>query len=106
MLVDDVAALFAIPDLREALSDYIQRVNRADDGYIRTLGGRRSAIRGCQLPFTHLQVWNKFRLQNTAYHFPYDPLPSKTVNASPSDDEWILGRYDPVIANLDPDFTM
>jgi hypothetical protein len=104
MPVDEVATLFDIPDLREALSDYIQRINKADDGYIRTLGGRRSALSGCQLPFTHLQVWNKFCLQNTAYHFPHNPLPSKTVNASPPSNEWILGHYDPVIVNLDPDF--
>jgi hypothetical protein len=104
MLIDEVAALFDILDLREALSDYIQRINRVNDGYIRTLGGRRSALRGCELPFTQLEVWKKFRLQNTAYHFPHDPLPSKTVNASPPSKEWTLGRYDPVIANLDPDF--
>jgi hypothetical protein len=104
MVVDDVAALFNIPDLRPALSDYIQRVNRSNNGYIGALGGRRSASEGCKLPFNHLQVWKKFRLQNAAYHFPHDPLPSKTVNASPPLNEWILGRYDPVIANLDPDF--
>ena len=104
MLIDDVAALFSIPDLREALSDYIQRIDRAEDGYIRALGGRRSGIRGCHLPFTHVQVWKKFRLQNKAYHFPHSPLPSKTINASPPDDGWIMGRYDPVMANLDPDF--
>ena len=62
MLVDKVAALFSIPDLQEASSDYIQHVNRADNGYIRTVGGCHYAIRGCQLPFTHLQVWNKFHL--------------------------------------------
>ena len=104
MLIDEVAALFDIPDLREALSDYIQRINKVDDGYIRTLGGRRSALRGCELPFTHLEVWKKFHLQNKAYHFPHNPLPSKTINASPPSKEWTLGRYDPVIANLDPDF--
>jgi hypothetical protein len=104
MPIDEVATLFDIPDLREALSDYIQRVNRSGDGYIRALGGRRSAVKGCQLPFTHLQVWKKFRLQNKSYEYPHNPLPSKTVNASPPSNEWILGRYDPVIANLDPDF--
>ena len=104
MLVDEIAALFSIPDLCEALLDYIQHVNGADNGYIRMLGGCHYAIRGCQLPFTHLQVWNKFHLKDTAYHFPHNSLPSKTVNASPPFNEWILGQCDPVITNLDLNF--
>ncbi|KAF8808091.1 hypothetical protein BYT27DRAFT_7097852, partial [Phlegmacium glaucopus] len=92
------------PDLHEALSDYIQCIANANDGYIRVLGGCRSASQGSQLPFTHLQVWKKLRLQNKAYHFPHETLLSKTVNACPPSGEWELGRYDPVIVNLDPDF--
>ena len=103
MPIDDIATLFNIPDLHEALSDYIQHITNANDGYIRVIGGRRSTSRGSQLPFTHLQVWKKLRLQNKAYHYPHETLPSKTVNACPPSDEWELGRYDPVIVNLDPD---
>jgi hypothetical protein len=102
MPINDIATLFNIPDLHEALSDYMQRISNANDGYIRVLGGRRSA-RGSQLPFTHLQVWKKLRLQNKAYHYPHETLPSKTINACPPFGEWELGRYDPVIVNLDPD---
>ncbi|KAF8808233.1 hypothetical protein BYT27DRAFT_7222975 [Phlegmacium glaucopus] len=100
MLIDDVATLFNIPDLREALSDYMQRII-TDGGYIRALGGRRSASRG-PLPFTNLQIWKKFCLQNKAYHYPHETLPSEAVNACPPSGEWELGRHDPVIANLDP----
>jgi hypothetical protein len=103
MPINDIATLFNIPDLHEALSDYIQRISNANDGYIRVLGGRRSASRGSQLPFTHLQVWKKVRLQNKAYHYPHETLPPKTVNACPPSSEWELGRYDSVIVNLDPD---
>jgi hypothetical protein len=102
MPINEIATLFNIPDLHDALSDYMQRISNANDGYIRVLGGRRSA-RGSQLPFTHLRVWKKFRLQNKAYHYPHEPLPSKTVNACPPSGEWELGRYDPAIVNLDPD---
>ncbi|KAF8800937.1 hypothetical protein BYT27DRAFT_7227077 [Phlegmacium glaucopus] len=102
--INDIATLFNIPDLHEALSDYIQCIANANDGYIRVLGGRRSASQGSQLPFTHLQVWKKLHLQNKAYHFPHETLPSKTVNACPPSGEWELGRYNPVIVNLDPDF--
>ena len=104
MPIDDIATLFNIPDLHEALADYMQRISNVNDGYIRVLGGRRSA-RGSQLPFTHLRVWKKLRLQNKAYHYPHETLPSKTINACPPSDEWGLGRYDPVIVNLDPDYT-
>jgi Plavaka transposase/uncharacterized protein DUF6830 len=103
MPINDIATLFNIPDLHEALSDYIQRITNANDGYIRVIGGRRSASQGSQLPFTHLQVWKKLRLQNKAYHYPHETLPSKTVNACPPSGEWELGRYDPVIVNLNPD---
>jgi hypothetical protein len=102
MPINDIATLFNIPDLHEALSDYMQRISNTNDGYIRVLGGRRS-VRGSQLPFTHLQVWKKLRLQNKAYHYPHETLPSKTVNVCPPSGEWELGRYDPVIVNLDPD---
>ena len=103
MPINDVATLFNIPDLHAALLDYIQRTSN-NDGYIRVIGGRRSTSRGSQLPFTHLQVWKKFHLQNKAYHYPHETLPSKTVNACPPSGEWELGRYDPVIVNLNPDY--
>ena len=101
--INDIATLFNIPDLHEALSDYIRRIANTKDGYITVIGGRRSASQGSQLPFTHLQVWKKLRLQNKAYHYPHETLPSKTVNACPPSGEWNLGRYDPVIVNLNPD---
>ena len=104
MSVDDVANLFDIPDLREALADYIQRISGANDGYIRTLGGRRSAPQGSALPFTNLKVWKKFRLQNKSYHYPHETLPSTAINACHPCGEWKLGQYDPVIANMDPTF--
>ncbi|KAF8801574.1 hypothetical protein BYT27DRAFT_7261911 [Phlegmacium glaucopus] len=95
--INDIATLFNIPDLHEALSNYIQCITNANDGYIRVLGGRRSASQGSQLPFTHLQVWKKHRLQNKAYHFPHETLPSKTVNACPPSDpdfEWPHSRLE------------
>ena len=103
MPINDIATLFNIPDLHKALSDYIQRISNANDGYIRVLGGRRSALQGTQLPFTHLQVWKKVRLQNKAYHYPHETLPPKTINAYPPSGEWELGRYDSVVINLDKD---
>ena len=103
MPINDIATLFNIPDLHEALFDYIQCISNAVDGYIRVLGGHCSTSQGSQLPFTHLQVWKKLRLQNKAYHYPHEALPLQTINACPPSGEWGLGCYDPVIINLDPD---
>lgn len=103
MTIDETAVLFGIPDLHQALADYLQRLSRVNDGHIRVFGGRRSCTsKDTHLPFTHLQVWKKFRLQNKAYHSPHQPLPSCTVNACPPSGEWSLGHYDPVVVNLDP----
>ena len=107
MPINDIATLFNIPDLYGALLDYIRRITNTNDGHIRVIGGRRSAAasasQGSQLPFTHLQVWKKLRLQNKAYHYPHETLPPKTINACPPSGEWKLGRYDSVIVNLIPD---
>ena len=103
MPINDIATLFNIPDLHEALSDYIRHIANTKDGYIRVIGGCCSATQGSQLLFTHLQVWKKLRLQNKVYHYLHETLPSKTVNACPPSGEWNLGRYDPVIVNLNPD---
>jgi hypothetical protein len=100
MLIDDVATLFKILNLHKALSDYMQRINGANNRYIRTLGGHHSAC--LALPFTHLQVWKNFCLQNKAYHYPHKTLSSKVVNACPPSGDWEWGWYNPVIANLDP----
>jgi hypothetical protein len=100
MLLDDVATLFKILDLHEALSDYMQCIDGANDRYIKTLGGRCSAC--LALPFTHLQVWKNFCLQNKVYHYPHETLPSKVVNACPPSGDWECRWYDSVIAKLDP----
>jgi hypothetical protein len=100
MLIDNVATLFKILNLCKALSDYMQCIDGANDRYIRTLGGHCSAC--LALPFTHLQVWKNFCLQNKAYHYPHETFPSKVVNACPPSGDWEWGRYDPVTANLDP----
>lgn len=102
MLVDEVASKFSIPDLREALADYIQRIESSGSHLVTSLGGRRSSNKGCDLPFTHLEVWKKVRIQRKSYHFPHRPLPAKTINASPPESNWTFGRHDVAVANLNP----
>ncbi|KAH7920650.1 hypothetical protein BV22DRAFT_1107578 [Leucogyrophana mollusca] len=103
MLVDDVADKFHLPDLRGALSDYLQRENRLK-GALHTIGGSRRASGPCPLPFDHLQVWYKVRLQQMSYHARDQILPAQTVNAAPPNSEWEHGRYDTVLVHTDDNY--
>lgn len=109
--IEDTAVLFDIPDLKDSLVDYAARTAQSSSGLIEAIGGRRGSSPTAQLPFTHLAVWTKVRIQNRAYHFPHPTLASQTINASPKDtgpetqsakERWPHGRFDPVIANFDP----
>lgn len=88
--------------MKHSPTTYNVCITNANDKHIRVLGGHRSTSRGSQLPFTHLQMWKKFHLQNKAYHYPYETFPSKTINVCPPSGKWELGCYDSVIVNLDP----
>ena len=105
MTVDQAAAKFGLPDLRAALGDYmIQLVGAGQNCKVvnRTIGGRRHSAPDCSLPFTHVEVWNRVRLQTRSYYTPNVPLPAHTINAYPPSAEWPLGRYDSVLINCDP----
>jgi hypothetical protein len=59
MTVEDAAAMFDLPDFRPALGDYMIRLaGQNGEPFIKTVGGRRYSHQGCQLPFTHIEVWN------------------------------------------------
>lgn len=102
MIVDEVARIFALDDLRPALSDFVNRSPQDLNSPI-TVGGRRLAQSGCSLPFSHLEVWDHIRLQSKAFHHPHEILPAVTVNASCPKPGWLLGRYDSIIFNTDQD---
>jgi len=102
MLVDEVSKMFNLPDLRAALGDYLGRIaGKPNTSHVETIGGRRISGVQCKLPFTHVQVWNRVRVQSQAYHYPHHPLPSHTVNVYPPSADWPLGHYDSVLMNLD-----
>ena len=44
------------------------------------------------------------RIQGKVYHYPHDPLPPQTINASPASfsPDWPCGRHDAVVINIDP----
>ena len=80
----------------------MKRSHKATEFLFGRSGGRRHSSQGCTLPFTHVEVWNRVRLQSKSYHAPHDPLPAHTINAYPASSEWPLGRFDSVLVNNDP----
>ncbi|KAH7903379.1 hypothetical protein BJ138DRAFT_1020738, partial [Hygrophoropsis aurantiaca] len=76
VLIDDVAEQFRIPDLRAALGDYLLRDR--EPGNVHTIGGQRRSAANCQLPFKHLQIWHKIRLQQFSFHDCKNILPAQT----------------------------
>jgi hypothetical protein len=90
--IDDVATKFSLSDLRPALGDYmIWLAGQSQDVFNRNIGGRRHSPQSCKLPFTHVEVWNRVRLQTKGYHSPHAPLPAHTINAYLPSTEWPLG---------------
>jgi len=102
LLVDDVAQMYGITDLRPALSDYLQRIENHSEGSHMDVRGRRLSQENCDLPFSHLEVWKKVHLQSKAYYYPHPLLPSQTINALPLSPSSTFGQFDNVIINIDP----
>ena len=97
--VDEAMEMFALPDLRGALVDFITRL---DNNSALAIGGRRSANPVAPLPFDDIQIWSRVQIQNKSYHVPHNVLPPQTVNASPPSNPWMFGRSDVVLINTDP----
>lgn len=99
--VDEAAEKFAIPDLRAALADHLQRLAEKDGGP-HFVGGRRNVSAAQSLPFEFLHIWIKARIQTKAFHNPREVLPPQTINASPpSRPDWPHGRSDAALVNVD-----
>jgi hypothetical protein len=102
MTIEDAAAKFGLLDFQPALGDYMIRLaGQTGEPFIKMIGGRRYSLQGCILPFTHVEVWNRVRLQSKSYYPPHDPLPAHTINVFPPSTDWPLGHYDSVLVNND-----
>ncbi|CAA7259005.1 unnamed protein product [Cyclocybe aegerita] len=84
------------------IDEVAQSSSGAPQFHISAVGGHRFAQKDCQLPFTHVEVWEKVRLQTTAYHDPHPILPPITINAAPLSEAWPHGNFDQAIFNMDP----
>jgi len=98
--VDEVAAMFQLPDLKPALADYLQRALAGADVY--AIGGHRRAAPSCPLEFPKLEVWSSFRIQSKSFHNLGKPLEARTVNCSPPDKSYPFGLCDAVLVNTNP----
>jgi hypothetical protein len=90
MKIDVVAAKFKLPDLSLALSNYFAKCAPGHCHVSEPAGN---------LPFDTLEVWEKLRVQNRAYHAPHEILLAQTVNATPPSTAWPCGRADTVLVN-------
>jgi hypothetical protein len=103
LLVDEVAQMYHIPDLRPALADYLQRITygHQQPEVPLDIKGRRLSQENCDLPFDYLEVWKKVYLQSKTYHHPHTILPAQSINAFPPSNSSTLGKSDNIIMNVD-----
>ena len=102
LLVDEVSQMYGLPDLRPALSDYLQRTSGGRETYCLDIGGRRLSPENCPLPFSYLDIWTRVTVQSKSYHPPHRILPPQTINAGHPSSASRPGAYDSVIINIDP----
>ena len=99
MSVNEIAALYCLPDLRSAIGNYF--IHASNTGGPFSIGGQWISQESCTLLSEQLEVWTYFHLQTKAYHEPHETMPSHTINAHPPASEWPLGHFDTIIINSD-----
>ncbi|KAI9569833.1 hypothetical protein HD554DRAFT_2019623, partial [Boletus coccyginus] len=99
MSIEEAANTFSIPDLRDALSEFLLRVERSSP---HDVSGVRSRAMQQDLPFGRLQIWHKIRIQQMLYH-SQTPNAPQTLRAVPPSADSTYGLYDAVIANATPE---
>jgi hypothetical protein len=92
LTVDAAAHLFHIPDFHGALGDYFTLRQL----YAACHGQRRSTP-NCELPFSHIHVWNSFRMQQHSTQDPRIIRPSRTIQALPPSASLPQGRCNTVL---------
>ncbi|KAI6004944.1 hypothetical protein EDD15DRAFT_2359872 [Pisolithus albus] len=96
--VDRAAELYGLPDFKPAMADYLARHHH---NLTHTIGGRWRATPDCQLPFDHIQIWSKIRIQSYSSYDLKMLLLSQGLHVSPPTVNWPFGRYDSIIISRD-----
>jgi len=92
--VDDAAAQFHLPDLRSAMGDFfVLNLNHAERN------GHRRSRPDCVLPWSHVNIWTSFRMQQHSAQDPRILLPTHTIQALAPSDTMPYGRCNIVLVN-------
>jgi hypothetical protein len=92
--VDDAAAQFHLPDLRSAMGDFfVLNLNHAERN------GHRRSRPDCVLPWSHVNIWTSFRMQQHSAQDPRILLPTCTIQALAPSDTMPYGRCNIVLVN-------
>lgn len=94
MTIDEAGTHFKLPDLRQAICEYLDR--RANGVDYRTTNRRRPLL-NYSLPTDKIQIWTKIRVQSRSYHDPEIVEAAQTMNVSPPSEEHPCGLYDSAI---------
>lgn len=96
--IADAAMKFGILDLHGALGDYQRRFT------YQQRGGKRLSDNDVDLPFEHLRIWFKFKIQLRPAHDKGNILPARTIQALPPSSQMPQGHCDTVLMKaLDKD---
>ena len=98
MTIEDAAKRFDLPDLPNAIAEYLQTSQKVSF----TIGRRCVASHEVPPESIKLDIWTSIRIQTKTYHAPHENLPPWTINVSPPVKGWPIGRYDAIMINVDP----
>ena len=101
MTIDEAATLYGIPDLHPAIWEYLQCVQHCTDDY--PVSGVRTSDLHCPLPFDHVQIWYKLRVQQFLYHDGNRVDTPQTVRAYPPSRGRSHELHDAVIMSPGPE---
>ena len=95
--IDNAAAMFKIPDFRQALFAYYHCL---EDGAPHVVSGNRTE-HNVILPFDRVQVWQKIRVQQMQYYNNTVPNTPQTLRAIPPSTSHPHGLYDATVVNAE-----
>lgn len=87
---------FHLDDLHPALGDYFALKQNYHDRR-----GHRKSTNLTPLPFSHIHVWNSFRMQQSSAQDARVLLPPRTVQALPPSDDMPYGRCNTVLVEVE-----
>lgn len=94
--ITDAAQTFALQDFHPSLGDYfVLKLSHVERN------GRRRSLPDCSLPFTHLNIWRSFRMQQHSKQDSRVLLPARTVQALPPAIDMPYGRCNTVLIRDD-----